>query len=123
LGYDGFVLVQLATCEPFPRFGELRLRWITGYAFRKDATGEHRLGCRYHLAIKTGTTCADDQDFECCPVFKYYLDDLSSSENELPKNSLLALVTEFQIVRTAGKYNVHRRLAGLVLTPGAESGT
>jgi hypothetical protein len=73
--------------------------------------------------IQSETANADDKDFDCSPVFSYYPDDISSDEDAPPNNGFLALVVEFQIVRTAGMYTVQRRLVGLVLIQGAERGT
>jgi hypothetical protein len=74
-------------------------------------------------SIQSETANADDKDFDCSPIFSYHPDDILSDEKAPPNNSLLALVAEFQIVRTAGMYTVQRRLVGLVLIQGAERGT
>ncbi|KAF1831932.1 HET-domain-containing protein [Decorospora gaudefroyi] len=74
-------------------------------------------------AVQTSTTCAEDRKIDCSPAFDYYPDDLSRTGKKPPKNGLLALVAELQIVRTGGSFTVQRRLVGLILVPGPERGT
>jgi hypothetical protein len=56
------------------------------------------------------------------PVLAYYPDDPAGRMSP-PRNAIYALVAEFQVVRTAGKNTVQRRLAGLMLVPGRNEGT
>ncbi|KAF2851350.1 HET-domain-containing protein [Plenodomus tracheiphilus IPT5] len=65
----------------------------------------------------------DDADFDCEPVFTYYHDDIIRPRRNPPRNALLALMAEIQIVRVGGKYGVQRILAGLVLVPREDEGT
>ncbi|KAG9191391.1 hypothetical protein G6011_09479 [Alternaria panax] len=51
--------------------------------------------------IRKGTACTADRKFDCDPIFKYHADDISVSGGELPKNAVLALVADVQIVRLA----------------------
>lgn len=75
-------------------------------------------------AIKASTTCTDDMDFDCEPVYNYYPDNISTKSSKgSRKNRIRALITEFQIVRTGGKFFIQRRFAGLVLTPADTEGT
>jgi hypothetical protein len=62
-----------------------------------------------------------DRGFCWDPVLTYYPDDPRTLSP--PRNAIYAIVSEFQIVRTAGKNTVQRRLAGLMLVPGTEAGT
>jgi hypothetical protein len=76
------------------------------------------LACQIHRIQskeREGAFCWD-------PVLTYYPDDPSRRASP-PQNAVYAVVAEFQIVRTAGKYTVQRRLAGLLLIPAAERGT
>lgn len=72
--------------------------------------------------IKTQSACADDLDFDFLPVFTYYHDDIKNNIENPPRNGILALVAEYQITRTGGKYAVQRFLVGLVLIPGLNQG-
>ncbi|RAR11679.1 HET-domain-containing protein [Stemphylium lycopersici] len=75
--------------------------------------------------LKRENHCADDARVECSPLFEYHSDDLASAGRNTtpPSHAVLALVTEFQVVRSAGRYTVQRCLLGLVLVPGKERGT
>lgn len=73
--------------------------------------------------IRKESACLADREFDCSPNFKYHPDDILSSDGEPPKDSVLALVAEVQIVRPAGKYTVQRRIMGLVLSPEVGMGT
>jgi hypothetical protein len=66
-------------------------------------------------------TTGIDRGFCWDPVLTYYPDDPRTLSP--PRNAIYAIVSEFQIVRTAGKNTVQRRLAGLMLVPGTEAGT
>ncbi|CAO2655421.1 Nn.00g104850.m01.CDS01 [Neocucurbitaria sp. VM-36] len=72
--------------------------------------------------IQDNATSDEDKDFCWVPFFEYYPDDPMGRKSP-PKNAIYALLSEFQIVRPAGAYYVVRRLAGLILVPGSESGT
>jgi hypothetical protein len=63
-----------------------------------------------------------DAQAQWIPDFTYYPDGpiLPSSP---PKHSVLALLYEFQACRIAGKFNIQRRLGGLVLKRAEEPGT
>lgn len=56
------------------------------------------------------------------PDFTYYPDDPALPSSP-PKHSVLALLYEFQVCRVAGKFNIQRRLGGLVLKRAEEAGT
>jgi hypothetical protein len=60
--------------------------------------------------------------FSWDPVLTYYPDDPAGRASP-PRNAVYAIVSEFQVVRTAGKNTVQRRLAGLMLVPGVNEGT
>ncbi|KAF2825591.1 HET-domain-containing protein [Ophiobolus disseminans] len=63
-----------------------------------------------------------DADVSWKPEFIYFPDDPLAGSSP-PKNSVLALVSEFQLCRVPGINNVERRLAGLVLVRGERRGT
>ncbi|KAI4630134.1 hypothetical protein J4E80_001067 [Alternaria sp. BMP 0032] len=56
------------------------------------------------------------------PILEYYPDDPAGRASP-PRNAVYALMAECQVVRTAGKNTVQRRLAGLMLAPGIREGT
>ena len=56
------------------------------------------------------------------PILEYYPDDPAGRASP-PRNAVYALMAECQVVRTAGKNTVQRRLAGLMLVPGSKEGT
>ncbi|KAL6709181.1 hypothetical protein ACN47E_001997 [Coniothyrium glycines] len=68
--------------------------------------------------VRTG-----DGHIDFSPVFEYFPDDITKAGGSPPKNGLLAMLAEFQIVRTAGKWTVQRRMAGLALAPASERET
>ncbi|KAI8931875.1 hypothetical protein NX059_010779 [Plenodomus lindquistii] len=70
--------------------------------------------------IRHLTTHPEDSHFDCDPVFTYHHDNLLHPRRNPPRNALLALMAEIQIVRVAGKYGVQRILAGLVLVRSEE---
>lgn len=55
-------------------------------------------------------------------MFTYH-PDVPLGPDSLPRNSIYALLTEWQIVHTAGLKNIRRRLAGLILSPGVHPDT
>jgi hypothetical protein len=67
-------------------------------------------------------TDPQDAEIQWKPDFAYY-PNIPGISCAPPKRGVLALVTEFQICRLAGKYNIQRRLAGLVLVRGEQEGT
>jgi hypothetical protein len=65
-----------------------------------------------------------DERLSWDPRLMYHPDlPTTSRANSPPRNGVFALLIEFQIVRTAGDYNIQRRLAGLVLVPGTQADT
>lgn len=56
------------------------------------------------------------------PDFAYFPDDPALPSTP-PKHGVLALLYEFQITRVAGKFNIQRRLGGLMLVRAGEEGT
>jgi hypothetical protein len=70
----------------------------------------------------SSSSSATSADGNLCwdPVLEYYPDDLSERPSP-PHNAVYALVSEFQVVRTAGKNNIQRRFAGLMLVPSSAS--
>jgi hypothetical protein len=56
------------------------------------------------------------------PVLEYFPDDPAGRMSP-PRNAVYAVMTEYQLVRTAGKNTIQRRLAGLMLVPGGREGT
>ena len=73
--------------------------------------------------IRQESTCLADREFDCSPIFRYHPDDISKGDSEPPKNAVLALVADVQIVRLGGKYMIQRCLMGVVLSPERERGT
>ncbi|KAF1943812.1 HET-domain-containing protein [Clathrospora elynae] len=72
--------------------------------------------------LRTTSTSELDRDFNWDPVFTYY-PDIPLGRKTPKQNAIYAVLAEFQVVRTAGKNNIQRRLAGLVLIPGPHAGT
>lgn len=72
--------------------------------------------------IKASSPHPDDRDLRFEPLFEYY-PDTPMGRLAPPRRAMYALLAEWQIVRKAGTRNIQRRLAGLMLVPGAESDT
>jgi hypothetical protein len=65
-----------------------------------------------------------DEYLQWNPTFSYHSDlHTTLKEPHPPRNGIFALITEIQIVRTAGDYKIQRRLVGLVLLPAIQEGT
>jgi hypothetical protein len=63
-----------------------------------------------------------DEDLYWSPIFKYFPDAIEDGRGSPPTDGIFVLITEFQIVRTAGD-GIQRRFAGLVLIPASQPGT
>jgi hypothetical protein len=72
--------------------------------------------------LQQHTASSSGSSFCWEPVLEYYPDDPAGRPSP-PRNAIYALMAEFQVARTAGKNNVQRRLAGLMLVPGSKEGT
>jgi hypothetical protein len=80
--------------------------------------------------FRTIQTCSTlDKDLYWTPNFTYHPDSpntkssSSSPSPSPPRTGTFALLSESQIVRTAGNHTIQRRLAGLVLIPGVQEDT
>ncbi|KAH8622151.1 HET-domain-containing protein [Alternaria alternata] len=71
--------------------------------------------------LQQHTASSSGSSFRWEPVLEYYPDDPAGRPSP-PRNAIYALMAEFQVVRTAGKNNVQRRLVGLMLVPGSKEG-
>ncbi|KAJ5024296.1 heterokaryon incompatibility protein-domain-containing protein [Bipolaris maydis] len=69
----------------------------------------------------SGSTVPADGRFRWDPELEYYPDDPASRASP-PRDAVYALLSEVQVVRTAGAKNIQRRLAGLMLVPGSVKG-
>ena len=63
-----------------------------------------------------------DRRFRWDPELEYYPDDPAGRASP-PRDAVYGLLSEVQVVRTAGAKNIQRRLAGLMLVPGLIKGT
>jgi hypothetical protein len=72
--------------------------------------------------LQSHPSLCSDRNFRWEPVLEYFPDDPAGRASP-PRNAIYALMAECQVVRTAGKNNVQRRLAGLMLVPGSQEGT
>jgi hypothetical protein len=79
-----------------------------------------RLQCT--RALQDGTAGSSGHSWSWEPVLEYYPDDPAGRISP-PRNAIYALMAEFQVVRTAGRKTIQRRLAGLMLVPGCKEGT
>ncbi|KAH7377838.1 heterokaryon incompatibility protein-domain-containing protein [Pyrenochaeta sp. MPI-SDFR-AT-0127] len=73
-------------------------------------------------SLREASDSPDDEAFCWLPDFEYF-PDIPAGRISPPRNAVYALVAEFQTVRVAGKHNIQRRLAGLMLVPGLQTGT
>lgn len=73
--------------------------------------------------IASSSTVPADRHFRWDPELEYYPDDPAGRASP-PRNAIYALLSEVQVVRTAGTKNIQRRLVGLMLVPaGLNKGT
>ncbi|EUC32506.1 hypothetical protein COCCADRAFT_5777 [Bipolaris zeicola 26-R-13] len=66
--------------------------------------------------IASSSTVPADCHFRWDPELEYYPDDPAGRASP-PRNAIYALLSEVQVVRTAGTKNIQRRLVGLMLVP------